>query len=49
LKIKAYKNSQVARAEDQELKILSKYLVKISAVDDLTALDHSGWRNIEKD
>jgi len=33
-------------ASDVELLLLAKYLTKIARVDDVSALDHSKWRDI---
>lgn len=44
LRITPYKDSHLARATDQVLKPLARYLVDIAKLPDLSKLDHSQWK-----
>jgi len=44
LKIKPFKNAHELRSSDLELLFLAQYLVKISSLDDLSALKHEDWK-----
>lgn len=43
LRIRAFRNAPVARATDDELKHLARYLQSIADVDDFRTLDHRAW------
>lgn len=48
LKIKAFREAFKNRDTDQELLLLSKYLLKIARLDDFTPLDHRYWQRYIK-
>jgi ubiquitin-like domain-containing CTD phosphatase 1 len=45
LRIRPCRNLPITRGDDHELDFLSRYLVAISKLDDLSALDHSQWES----
>eukprot|EP00762_Andalucia_godoyi_P007863 ANDGO_01299.mRNA.1 Ubiquitin-like domain-containing CTD phosphatase len=44
IKVRAYKNAPVMRADDKELIFLQRYLEKIRSSADFSKLDHNHWR-----
>ncbi|KAJ4912468.1 Ubiquitin-like domain-containing CTD phosphatase [Raphanus sativus] len=49
LKIRPFRKAHVNRDKDDELVLLTRYLLAISELDDLSSLDHSRWETFSED
>lgn len=49
LKIRPFRKAHVNRDKDEELVMLTQYLLAIAELDDLSSLDHSRWETFAED